>query len=875
MTAKPDPDRVLVVVSHTHWDREWYLPFEAFRARLVGMMDSLLNLLDTDPAYKHFVLDGQTIPLDDYLEIRPERRQDIERLVKKGRLLVGPNYMLPDEFLIGGEAWIHNLMYGIRSARNYGGAMMVGYSPDAFGHIAHLPAILRGFGIDSVLIWRGVGPEATTSEFRWAAPDGSEVLAVHFPFGYGMMPVLPDSDAALASSLKSVRNALEPLATTKYVLVPNGTDHLPAHTGLSQVIRSANEQMDGAQMVHGSYPMFIDHVRSELDGNLQDLPLLEGEFRSSARSNVLAGVLSTRIWLKQHYQHCEDLLARYAEPLAAWAHLLRQTKDSDGDRMASTRGLLRHAWTLLLQNGPHDSVTGCSVDEVYVDVAARFDRCEQIANEVIHQSFRQLADDAAPKDEMTVVVFNPEHGPRTDFCTARLPVDGAKLPAALVALGGTEIPTQIIKRGGYSPVDSRERVTVGFVAPGIPGHGYTAYRAIYSEDASPVGRTTGTKIENEFFRVTADPTDGALTIHDKRSGTTHSGLNRFVDGGDSGDEYTYCPPDEDSLVSAPGSPARVRVTESGPARHTLEVTLRYRLPSADAGDHKRRSDDTVDCEITSRISLCPGVARIDIETDVDNHAKDHRLRVHFPTGIRSDVSHAEQHFGVVERPIAVPEDDGTWFETPVGTYPQKSFVDISDGTSGLMLANRGLPEYEALRNDDGTITIALTLRCVGWLSRAHLRTRKAQAGPPMKTPGAQMEGRWTFAYSLVPHDGGWESAYAHAHRFLRPLRSIRTSRGTGSLPLTGSLLETDHPAMIVSTVKLAEDDNGIVARLYNITNEPVEGRVRLNARASRTERVNLNEEEPSEVTASDGWLPLSLKTNEIATLKFDPPEGSR
>jgi alpha-mannosidase len=836
------------------------------------MMDSLLNLLDTDPGYKHFVLDGQTVPLDDYLEIRPERRPDIERLVREGRLLVGPNYMLPDEFLIGGEAWIHNLMYGIRSARKYGGAMMVGYSPDAFGHIAHLPAILRGFGIDSVLIWRGVGPEATTSEFRWAAPDGSEVLAIHFPFGYGMMPVLPDNDAALSSSLKSIRNALEPLATTKYVLVPNGTDHLPAHTGLAQVIHSANEQMDGAQMLHGTYPMFIDRVRNELDGRLQDLPLLKGEFRSSARSNVLAGVLSARIWLKQRYQHCEDLLARYADPLAAWAHILRQTNGVDEDRTASTRGLLRHAWTLLLQNGPHDSVTGCSVDEVYVDVGARFDRCEQIANEVIHQSFRQLADAAAPKDEVTIVIFNPEHGPRTDFCTARLPVDGDKLPSAVVAPDGAELPTQIVDRGGYSPVDSRERITVGFVARDVPGHGYTTFRPVYNENATHKGSTTGAQIENEFFRVTADPTDGTLTVHDKRSGRTHTGLNHFVDGGDSGDEYTYCPPDEDSLVSAPDSPAQIRITESGPTRHTLEITMRYKLPSSAADDHKRRSDDTVDCEITSSVSLYPGIARIDIETEVDNRAKDHRLRVHFPTGIQSDVSHAEQHFGVVERPIAVPEDDGTWFETPVGSYPQKSFVDISDGTSGLMVANRGLPEYEALQNDDGTITVALTLlRCVGWLSRARLRTRKTQAGPPMKAPGAQMEGRWTFEYSLVPHEDGWESAYAEAHRFLRPLRSIRTSRGTGSLPPSGSLVEIDQPEMIVSTVKVAEDDNGVVARLYNLANAPVEGRVRLDVPASRAERVNLNEEEPSETAASDGWAPLSLKANEIATLKYNAP----
>lgn len=860
--------RTLLVVSHTHWDREWYLPFEAFRARLVGMMDSLLDLLDSDPEFRHFVLDGQTVPLDDYLEIRPDRRADIERLVRDGRLLIGPNYMLPDEFLIGGEAWVRNLMFGIRSARRYGGPMMVGYSPDAFGHIAYLPAILRGFGIDSVLIWRGVGREATTSEFRWAAPDGSEVLAIHFPFGYGMFPVLPEDRQALASSLKAIRNALEPLATTKYVLVPNGTDHLPAHTGLSQVIRQANEIMNDAEMVHGNYPMFIEAVRKELGERVDELPLLKGEFRSSERSNILAGVLSARMWLKQRYQECEDLLSRYAEPSSSWAYLLRRENGTGGDSSDSTKGLLRQAWKHLLQNGPHDSVTGCSVDAVYTDVGARFDRCQQIADAVIHESLRYIADRASPSGEQTVVVFNPEHGPRTDFCTVRLPVEGDKLPTLLTAPDGSEIDAQVIGRGGHSAVDTRERVTVGFVAPDVPGHGYAAFRVTYGgAQESRAHNPEPNKIENEFFAVAAAE-DGTLTVRDKRTGAEMAGLNRLVDGGDAGDEYTYCPPKADAFVSEPLAPVHARVVESGPARQTLEVRMTYALPESSNDDE--RSSDTADCRIVSRISVYPGVPRIDIETEVENNARDHRLRVHFPAGIVSDVSRAEQHFGVVERPVAVPEDDGTWFETPVGTYPQKSFVDISDGGRGLMIANRGLPEYEALRENGGTITIALTLlRCVSWLSRVQLRTRKAQAGPAMQTPGAQMQGRWTFSYSIIPHDGGWQSACAEAHRFVRPLRTVRTSRGTGTLPRTGSLVEVEPTEVIVSSVKLAEDGDGVVMRVYNVSDEKVDARVRLSGANGQVQHVDLNEENAQPLAPSEGSIYLALRRNEITTLRFE------
>ena len=881
--------RTFVVVSHTHWDREWYRPFEEFRVRLVRMLDKLLDLLDRDPEYRHFVLDGQTIALEDYLEVRPERRPDVQRLVQAGRLLIGPHYVLPDEFLIGGESWVRDLQIGIRGAQEFGPVMMVGYSPDAFGHIAHLPAILRGFGIDSVVLWRGVGREATTSEFLWEAPDGSEILALHLPFGYGVAATLPADPPGLRNLLTSLRGLLEPLATTRYVLVPNGNDHVAAQEDLSLVIRTANELFDDAEFVHGHYPMLIEAIRQELPEDSHayrqaGLPRLKGEFRSSQRSHVLAGVLSTRMWIKQRYQQCEDLLARYAEPLAAWAHLLR-LENGEPSNGPSDQALLRQAWKLLLQNAPHDSICGCSIDQVHEEMRPRFDRCQQIAEAVLYESQRYIADLASRPGGSSVVVFNSEGGPRTDFCSVRLPLEDAgahsgKLPASLVDAAGREAPLQLLERHLSSPVDARERVIAGFVAADVPAYGYRACRVEYGETRQET-RHRRREIENEFFRVTADPADGTLTVEDRRTSAVLSGFNRFVDGGDRGDEYTYCPPETDELVDRPSKPPQVRVIERGPARWTLEIIQTYSLPSGLTEDRDARSPQRSECRIVSRASLCPGVARIDIETDVDNRARDHRLRVHFPTDVRTEHAHAEQHFGVLRRPAAPPADDGACAETPIATYPQKSFVDVSDGQRGLAVANRGLPEYEALQEMDGTVTIVLTLlRCVGWLSRTDIRTRRGPAAPSMETPGAQMPGRWTFHYSLIPHGGGWETSFREAHRFARPLRALRTDRGAGDLPPEGSLVEIEPPALVLSSLKIAEDGDGVVVRVYNTSDASQEGRLRLlpwpgrPAHAS-AQVVDLNEEPclpagtalgPADV--DNGWVRLSARPNQILSVRF-------
>ena len=869
----------LILVPHTHWDRDWYLPYQRYRTRLVGFFDLLLDILESDPDYRHFQLDGHTLLIEDYLEVRPDRRETIERLAREGRLAVGPWYVIPDEFLPSGEALVRNLLRGHRAAAAFGGPMAIGYLPDPFGQIAHLPALLHGFGIDRCVFWRGTDESLTTSEFVWEAPDGSEVLVVHMPNGYAIGGPFPVEEEAFADKIESIRQRLEPLAQTRTLLVMWGSDHVPPQRELPSLIRAANARLDDGEVVHGSLPQLFDEVESQLDGRAA-LPRRRGEFRSGQRANLLPGVLSARMWIKQRTFACEQLLTRWAEPLSVWAGLLRERlgegwrepppsagpSSPQPHQAASETGLLDRAWRLLLENQPHDSICGCSVDQTHDEMRPRFDQCEQIGEDLAYQAMRRIG---AQGPAERVFVFNPLPGPRRDFVTATVPATRGLEPVALVDDEGRRWPCQPVVADEPLAPPPRDRRTVGFVAGEVPGFGYRTYSVEYGSRPSNLPPSTP-RIENEFFRVAIHPLDGTLTVDDKRTGHRYEGLNQLVDGGDRGDEYNYCAPRPDALVDAPASPPEVRLLENGPARSTLEVRMTYRLPAGlTAG--RQRSRRTVRCPVRVQVSLSAGVPRIDISTEFENRAEDHRLRAHFPSGISSDVSHGEQHFGVVARPLALPEADQTWQERPVATHPQKTFVDVNDGRRGLLIANRGLPEYE-VRDTRAGATIALTLlRCVGWLSRNDLPARKGHAGPPLPTPGAQCPGRQVSEYAIIPHEGGWEDACAEAHRFYAPLRARWNAQGAGFLPASGSVLDLEGDGLVVTALKRAEDGNGLVVRLYNILDEPAAGRLRLTEPWRQAELVDMKEDRLGPADVRDGWVRLELRPNEIVTLRVRTP----
>jgi len=406
----------LHLVPHTHWDREWHLPFQVFRLKLVHLLDLLTDTLERNPAFATFTLDGQTNILEDYLELRPEQRPMLENWVRQGRLLIGPWYVLPDEFLVSPEALVRNLLAGRADCARFGARMDVGYIPDPFGHIGQMPQILRGFGIDSAAFRRGLDEQPC--ELWWQAPDGSRVLTAYLRDGYDNAARLPTAPAAFAAAIAACRDSLAPYCATTHRLLLNGTDHQEPQTEIPALAAEGWTGPD--RLLLSTLPLYLDGVRSEIAAGVE-LPVVRGELRSPKRHHLLPAVLSSRTWIKQRNHDCETLLERWAEPFSAWAELLADphsdhsvfTGHLETPRIRRVQPIIRHSWRMLLQCQPHDSICGCSIDPVHDEMRSRFDQVEQIGEELTRQSLQALADevdthsDAPDGSAAALVVFNP------------------------------------------------------------------------------------------------------------------------------------------------------------------------------------------------------------------------------------------------------------------------------------------------------------------------------------------------------------------------------------------------------------------------------------------------------------------------------------
>ena len=873
----------VAIVPHTHWDREWYSPFQTFRLRLVHVIDGVLDLLEGDPSFSHFVLDGQTAMVDDYLEIRPEGEPRMRALAVAGRLALGPWHTQPDEFLVSGETLIRNLQAGMARSGELGGTMAVGYLPDSFGHVAQMPQILARAGIRHAVVFRGVPDAVESTAFWWEAPDGSRVRAEYLSLGYTNAFRLSDDPESLVARAADLEATLGGRRVGGLVLM-NGGDHQPPRAWLGPVVAAAN------RVGEGRYRFEITGLEPYLDRQPVDgLPAWRGELRASGPSTVTMGVTSNRVDVRLAAAAAERAVERRGEPLSAL--LLRPE--------AYPARLLDLAWRRLLDNAAHDSACATSADEVVDQVLVRYAEARQIGEGLAAEAVAALAaqvdagsgsvlvvNPSAHRRAGTVRFAVPGRGPmhlRAPDGTVRaaqilataqpveMVVDGQDPDVALDLFGPGTFAGHPVARWRDGPAlelemaapgeatvdltEARARVAGGVIlrqppardvvalAGPVAGFGWSAYTVVEGEVPAKSTITAGDRwTANELVRVDVDPTSGTLTLT-TADGLRVAGLNRYVDGGDAGDTYNWSPPEGDRLVDQPDA-VRVELVEAGPVRARLVVMATYSW--------------TVPTDVTTTVDLVTGEPFARVEVSFLNAHPDHRLRAHFPLPVPATGSDAECAFAVVHRGLT---HDGNPIEAGLPTFPARRFVDSSNGDVGLALIHDGVGEYEVV---DGGRELALTLlRTVGFLSRDDGRLRPVHAGPVVPTPKAEQLGRFRRSYAIVLHRGGWQDAGLHAvaDDVLLPLEHAPVTGTARRLPAEGASLSVEG-AEVTAVRRVG---GTLVVRMVRASDEPGRVVIARNGVPARGEKADLNGRPLAEV---DGGLDLGPW--EIATVHLHP-----
>lgn len=899
------------VICNTHWDREWRYPFQAYRMDLVDLMDRLLDVLEQNDEYRAFLLDSQTVILEDYLEIRPENERRIKRLAQADRLQIGPWYTLPDEWGCPGEALVRNLLVGHQVGQKYGPIFKVGYTPFSNGQVSQLPQIYLGFGIDSAFFYRGVGKHVAKCEFLWEGADDSQIYGFKFGdyarYNYyylayrpgmlgrtikdrdyqwnpGEVPYRVATDQAqdhqygwlnqelklhpenLPRALDDTRTKTAEDATTTQLLYMMGHDHSFATEKEVELVRALREAAgpDGDQIFISSLNDYLKAFKKEA----KDLQVLKGEMRHTNKcglwTTLMARILSCRLYLKQRNADINAQIIHGSEPLAAMAFLRG---------VPYPKPFFEIAWKDILVNQAHDAIGGCSVDRVHEEMLTRWNSVETISDEIERRSMREVVrridGSSIDPEHYQLTVFNPMPRPRPGIAEfiVDLPHAGGDTEFAICTTDGKKIPCQILSREEYIPtIEDPYELSMTFEVqrcrvladlPALPGMGYEALVVKPGEKGKATGGSilnSPTELENEHLKVRIE-SNGTATVTDKRSGIVREGVCYLEDTAEFGDPWNRKVPESDQPIYTLDVRAELDVLAEGPLAATIRA--RYTLTVPKGKDGERRSAELIDLPIEVLYTLRRDEPFLDVRLNMENKAENHRLRLMVPANLPKAMhSFADGQYDVVKRPITKVDPEG-WKEPPYTEHPMWNFVDVGDGEEGLAVINNGLIEYEAIDNDERTLAITL-LRAFG----TFVFNRP--------TPGSQCLRPLSFHFWVYPHAGSWEESRLTElkQRFLTPVPAIQSAPTRGTMPLQDSFLDIEG-AVDFGAVKPAEaNPETLVVRVCNTRESAVPIRIKPGFTVKTASEMSMEEIPGVALEASDGVYSLDVPAKKIFTVGF-------
>jgi mannosylglycerate hydrolase len=903
--ASPSPGRTLHIhlLSHTHWDFEWYEIEEGFKLQLVRFIDHLLDTLEKDPGFR-FHFDGQVMPIMDYLEVLAERddlddgnrageaEKKIRQYVQRGQLFIGPCWTTMETSVISTESLIRNINKGRRFSKKLGGASTVFYNADAFQYHSQVPQIIAGTALNSAFTWRAYKENVPLKDVTlWEGADKTRILKFHPARTYAQIWHLPKDPKDAAETI--VNEALQSghFAVSDHVLITQGNDQFEAQPDLNRIIREVGGIVDKKYTVD---QITLDDFFSII-GN-RKLSVLRGELTGNKWACTMNGQLSARMYLKQQNEKGEIFVEKWAEPFAAFNWLM------GGQYQA---GLIERAWGYLMKQHFHH-LNACAVDAVHREGEVRYNNAIELARDIADESLATIAGhidtaDMIHKWESALVVFNPTGDPikgvipvnislqniqaHADWqSSSRDDEDSSSMISNMMMWDPSEekVPFQVLSQGDGTCEIAMQTGT-------IPPFGFMTYGLDFTGgkpalDPPFIGDKKESVLENEWIKVHVRE-NGSFTLTDKRSNTVFRDLNIMEDTADHGDTYNYDPLKKDRPVTTTQLKGTVSLTANGPLMAAIEVTLDMVLPESLTPDRENRSKKSARLPIVFRITVTKDSPLISIRAIIENQVRDHRLRAVF-AGVKAGSVYVQTQADVVKRPLkewrAYPSSHKREIthhtsigELPMETGPsptcfQRNFVGTNNGKNGLVIYNKGLPEYEATPN--GTIALTL-LRCVGWISQDDLGTRKNLAGPKIAVPDAQCPGRHVFEYAVMPQSGAWKTtpAYRQKNRFLSGIKALQVPWQTGRLAPRLSFLQLFPKDLMVSCVKKAYKDGHLIVRFYNPTGRKCKGRLELATGIKEAWIANLNEKKQTKIPVKkDQSLNFDVAAKKIMTIAILP-----
>jgi len=890
------PKKTYHFIAHTHWDREWYMTFEQFRYRLVELIDKLLDLLERDPAFKTFHLDGQTIVLEDYCALRPHRRPRLEKLIREGRILIGPWYQQNDLYLTSAESTIRSLMEGIRISRRLGGEMKIGYLPDHFGLIGQMPQLFRDVGIDNCVFGRAYDAGKHGSPFfRWQSPDGSEVTGLQLYYWYNSAQRLPADPDRLRAVFDLIREREERINPTSHYPMMNGVDHLEAQEDLPEVLEQLRRLYgDELDIVHSTLPDYVSGVLQEMaEQSPGTYPLLRGELREAPEYNILAGTLSSRLYIKQANAQCHDLIEKWLEPLSAWCAML-ELDPCDQDAIG-------YIWRLYMENHPHDSICGCSQDAVHDQMMDRYGRLKELTGVIIERKLQRIARQVDAQgyesDDQKLLVVNTSQLAAAGVI--RTPIyfladesvssfsiedaDGQSMPYRLVSEEPSRV--QVISPINLPGVIGVKRCEIEW-RPRVPASGLATYRVRQHQPGTRLKDAPAPRplvLENGHLLVELQ-TDGTFHVLHKSSGRQLRHQGRLHNAGDRGDLYVFKSLEGEAVQQWDGAVEWVSRTDNALYQEAV-YRLVWQLPAGLDATKEAMLAETADCVFQVALRLEVDAEHVSIRVQLDNQARDHRLRMLFPMEEPARQVLAGGQLDVVQRSW----DSGSEWERDANSQPFWKWLAPVDDQGGAAIFAKGIYEYEML---DGGRTAGVTLlRCVETI---HLRETVYMEQD--RQPKAQCIGTHTLELALRPFaELSATRLYQEAERYhqgvmtkLLPIDEDKWNQGRAWVQDTshGELFKLPDPNahkpalppvycplrlegdIMVSALKWAEDGGGPVVRLYNVESRPVEASVSAAVPLKGAVRTNSIEEPQGELEATDDRISSVIAAKTFVTYKL-------